>query len=111
MSAVRRSSSDRTVQPTTGSHTKHLTGLSTSYNRNAACGDCHDGAVEGTTAPVTHLTGSVEVYDVTAGDLGYPTVAKHNDNNFQSCKTAYCHSTGQSLSSGTSTVAWSPSSS
>lgn len=89
------------LQPATGSHTKHLTG--TTYSK-AACGDCHDGAVEGATAPVTHLTGSVEVYDSLAGDLGYPTVAKHNDANYQSCTTAYCHSTGQSLSSGTSTV-------
>ena len=89
------------LQPTTGSHTKHLTG--TTFHK-AACGDCHGNTVQGVSAMVSHLNGTVEVYDVTAGDMGYPAVAKHNNSIFQNCTTAYCHSSGQALSSGTNTV-------
>ncbi len=95
-------------QPATGSHTKHLTG--TAYHK-AVCGDCHGTAVEGSTAMASHPTGSVDVYDVAAGDLGYPAVAKHNNDIFQSCTTAYCHSSGQAADGGStpvySSVTWS----
>jgi predicted CxxxxCH...CXXCH cytochrome family protein len=81
------------VAPTTGSHTKHLS--TTNYN-TAECADCHDGAVEGTTAPAQHTDGDVDVYDSAAGDLGYPQDVAKGGAPYDSCSTAYCHSSGQS---------------
>ncbi|NJC88032.1 MAG: CxxxxCH/CxxCH domain-containing protein [Desulfuromonas sp.] len=94
--------------PATGSHAKHVT---TTLYAKALCGDCHDGAVQATTAPADHLDGNVDVYDVAASDLGYPA-NKTKGSAYTNCTTAYCHSTGQSTSNGASavptyaTVAW-----
>jgi len=70
--------------PATGSHNKHF---SSSFldSANMGCGKCHDGAVQGTTAPANHRDGTVEVYDTTPGDLGWTNPG---------CSTAYCHSDG-----------------
>ncbi|UCH82053.1 MAG: CxxxxCH/CxxCH domain-containing protein [Nitrospiraceae bacterium] len=95
--------------PATGSHVKHVT--TTTYN-TADCDDCHGGAVRNTTAPAQHLDGDIDVYDSSAGDLGYsPDVAKGGAP-YENCSTAYCHSTGQSTTDGNSstptyaTVTW-----
>ena len=88
------------ASPTTGSHSKHLTG--TSYHQ-PVCGDCHTGAVAGSTGGANHLNGSVNV----AAGLGYnTTIAEHAAGNYTtggSCSTTYCHSSGQSAN-GTSIV-------
>ncbi len=86
--------------PSTGSHTKHLS--ATRYN-TAACGDCHDSAVQSTTKPDQHLDGNVDVYDISSGDLGYPE-NKTKGSAYSSCSTAYCHSTGQSATDGSSST-------
>ena len=52
--------------PTSGSHDEHLAAV------GVACNDCHDGAVQGSTAPAEHMDLDVDVYDASAGDLGYP---------------------------------------
>ncbi len=64
------------------------------------CAECHKGAVQATTAPIQHLDTNIDVYEVNPGDLGYPT-NKAKGTAFDSCDTAYCHSTGQSTTSGT----------
>ena len=65
----------------TGSHTAHLAD-------GATCGDCHSGAVEGTTAPAAnHRDGNVN-----AGS-GYPVQA--NGSAFTNCTTASCHNDGR----------------
>lgn len=79
--------------PATGSHTKHLSGLSSMFVANATCGNCHDGAVQGGPANAGHLDGNIDVYDVTSGDLGYPQ-NKAKGSAFASCTTSYCHSNG-----------------
>ncbi|RJQ43512.1 MAG: CxxxxCH/CxxCH domain-containing protein [Nitrospiraceae bacterium] len=84
--------------PGTGSHTKHVT---TTLYSTAVCGDCHDSAVRGTTPPEQHLDSNIDVYDVTAGDLGYPS-NKTKASAYTTCTTAYCHSTGQSTTDGNS---------
>jgi predicted CxxxxCH...CXXCH cytochrome family protein len=95
--------------PSTGSHSKHVT---TTLYKAALCGDCHDGAVRNTTAPAQHLDGDLDVYDSSAGDLGYPQDEAMGGSPYGSCSTAYCHSTGQSTSDGNSstptyaTVTW-----
>jgi predicted CxxxxCH...CXXCH cytochrome family protein len=91
-------------QPSTGSHPEHLASL---YHK-PECGDCHDGAIEADTEPTTHLDGNVDVFDVNNTtpntDLGYlANVPKHNDDVYQSCTTAYCHSSGQSLDGSSAT--------
>ncbi len=87
--------------PTTGSHTKHLSG--TQYDK-AVCGDCHDGAVINTTAPAQHLDGNVDVYDASPLDLGYPQDVAKGGAPYDSCSAAYCHSTGQSTTNGSSST-------
>jgi predicted CxxxxCH...CXXCH cytochrome family protein len=95
--------------PGTGSHQKHV--VTTLYNK-AVCGNCHDGAVRASTAPAQHLDGDLDVYDVSAGDLGYPQDVAKGGAPYDSCSTVYCHSTGQSTSDGSdstptySTPAW-----
>lgn len=79
--------------PATGSHTRHLSGLSSMFTANAVCGNCHDGAVQGGPANAGHLDGNIDVYDVTSGDLGYPQ-NKAKGSAFASCTTSYCHSNG-----------------
>jgi predicted CxxxxCH...CXXCH cytochrome family protein len=86
--------------PNTGSHQKHV--VSTSYNK-AECGDCHDSAVQGATAPDQHLDGNIDVYDSSSGDLGYPE-NKTKGTGYSNCTAAYCHSTGQSTSDGNSSI-------
>jgi len=75
------------TQPATGSHTAHL-GVS-----GVSCGNCHDSAVEGTTAPTQHLDGNIDVYDVTSGDLGYPQ-NKTKNTAYAQCNNASCHDNG-----------------
>jgi predicted CxxxxCH...CXXCH cytochrome family protein len=94
--------------PATGSHVKHVT--TTQYNA-AVCGDCHDGAVRNTTAPAQHLDGNVDVYDASAGDLGYSQDVAKGGAPYDNCSTAYCHGTGQASDGGPSgptyaTVTW-----
>jgi predicted CxxxxCH...CXXCH cytochrome family protein len=101
--AVNDCSECHAKQPATASHTKHLTGLTAGFNRNAVCGDCHDGAVEGTTAPSTHGDDNVDVFDSLAGDLGYPTTVAKGGAPYNNCTTAYCHSNGLSAFA---TVTW-----
>jgi predicted CxxxxCH...CXXCH cytochrome family protein len=95
--------------PNTGSHQKHV--VTTTYKK-ADCADCHDGAVKGTTPPAQHLDGNLDVYDSTPGDLGYPLDVAKGGAPYDSCSTAYCHSTGQSTTDGNdptptyATVTW-----
>ncbi|MBI5055204.1 MAG: CxxxxCH/CxxCH domain-containing protein [Nitrospirae bacterium] len=84
--------------PGTGSHQKHV--VTTQYNKSV-CGNCHNGAVQGSTAPAQHRDGNIDVYASTAGDLGYPQ-DKTKGSAFTTCTTAYCHSTGQSTTNGSS---------
>jgi len=87
--------------PTTGAHNKHLS--STLYHK-ATCGDCHVNADAATnTAPSTHLNNVIDVYDTTSGDLGYPA-AKAKGSPYSTCTTAYCHSSGQSITNGNSSA-------
>jgi predicted CxxxxCH...CXXCH cytochrome family protein len=86
--------------PATGSHDKHVN--TTTYTK-AVCGDCHDNAVRGTTAPTQHLDDDLDVYDSAAGDLGYPQNVTKGGVPYDSCSTAYCHSSGQSAD-GTGTT-------
>ena len=83
------------TQPNTGAHSKHFNQTITTNTVGVPnCGKCHDGAVQGTTAPAQHLDTNIDVYDTTAGDLGYP-VDKAKGSAYQSCTTAYCHSDGK----------------
>jgi len=75
------------TQPATGSHTAHLA------VSGVSCGNCHDSAVQGTTAPTEHLDGNVDVYDVATGDLGYPA-DKTKNTAFSQCSNASCHDNG-----------------
>jgi predicted CxxxxCH...CXXCH cytochrome family protein len=60
------------------------------------CGNCHDAAVQGTTAPaVDHLDTNVDVYDSTAGDLGYPQNVAKGSGSWTTCSTASCHTNAQ----------------
>ncbi len=70
--------------PSTGSHTAHLN------SSGVTCDDCHDGAVEASTAPAQHLDGNVDVYDTTSGDLGYPP-NKPKGSAYDNCTSAMCH--------------------
>jgi predicted CxxxxCH...CXXCH cytochrome family protein len=74
------------LQPATGSHSAHLTA-------RAVCADCHNGAVQGSTASVDHLNGLVDVYKTSQGDLGY-TSPKPKGSAYDSCATASCHDDG-----------------
>ena len=73
--------------PNTGSHVQHITGV------GVTCGNCHMGAVQGTTAPLLHMNGLVDVYKTTPGDFGggYPAAGKAKGSDFASCTTASCH--------------------
>jgi predicted CxxxxCH...CXXCH cytochrome family protein len=73
------------TRPSTGTHTSHI-------NVGMTCGNCHKGAVEGSTAPVEHMDGNVDVYKVSAGDLGYPS-DKSKGSAFTSCSASSCHGT------------------
>ncbi len=87
--------------PATGSHQKHV--VTTNYNK-AVCGDCHNGAVQGTTVPSQHKDGNLDVYYSAAGDLGYPQNVAKGGAPYDTCSTAYCHSTGQSTTDGNSSI-------
>lgn len=80
--AVTDCSACHAKRPTTGAHSAHM-------NNAASCGNCHDATVEGTTAPSRHRDGTIEVYDVNPGDLGYSA---------GSCSTSPCHTTVQGSS-------------
>ncbi|ABQ24714.1 CxxxxCH/CxxCH domain c-type cytochrome [Geotalea uraniireducens] len=82
------------LQPATGSHTKHLTGLAGKFFANAVCADCHNGAVQGTSVNANHLDSNIDVYKTTAGDLGY-SANKLKGSPYASCTTTYCHSNGR----------------
>jgi predicted CxxxxCH...CXXCH cytochrome family protein len=86
--------------PATASHQKHV--VTTAYSK-AVCGDCHDGTVQGTTAPAQHLDDDLDVYDSAAGDLGYPQDVAKGGTPYDSCSTAYCHSSGQSADGASTT--------
>jgi len=82
--------------PATRSHGKHLTGLASTFSRNAVCADCHKNYVQGSTVDAAkHVDGNVDVYFTTVGDLGYPSSNPKGDTP-NSCSTAYCHSNGRS---------------
>ncbi len=72
--------------PATNGHTTHL-GLT-----GVACADCHDGAVQDTTAPTTHLDDDIDVFDVSEGDLGYPA-NKTKNTAVSNCSNMNCHGT------------------
>src|SRR6185369_3123266 len=67
--------------PNTGSHSIHM-GL-----RDAACGQCHDGATSGVSGGSNHDNGTVNVSN------GYPATAKHAPGTYSgTCSSASCHS-------------------
>jgi predicted CxxxxCH...CXXCH cytochrome family protein len=68
--------------PNTGSHPKHMA------IAGSSCGQCHDGAVSGSTGGLNHLDTNIDVTGV-----GYPgNVVKHNaGSGYSSCSTASCH--------------------
>jgi len=74
--------------PSTGSHTIHLA--------ETNCQNCHDGAVQGTTVPSQHLDGNVDVFDVSAGDLGYTQNAAKGTGSWSTCNNTggACHFDG-----------------
>jgi len=82
------------TQPTTGSHSAHLSASVKVNGSNIGCGACHNDAVEGTTPPAGHRDGNIDVYDATSGDLGYPE-NKTKNTAYDSCSTASCHTNGQ----------------
>lgn len=84
------------LQPSTGSHSKHLA------KAGVECNDCHDVTVQGLAVPGQHLDSNIDVYTETPGDLGYPT-DKAKGSAYASCTTAYCHSSGQSADGGSET--------
>jgi len=55
------------------------------YKTAIGCGDCHAGAVQGTTAPSTHLDGDLDVLN------GYPVNVAKGGAPYDSCSTSYCH--------------------
>ena len=73
--------------PTTGSHVQHITGI------GITCGNCHKGAVQGSTVPALHMNGFVDVYKSVPGDFGaaYPAAGKAKGSDFASCTTVNCH--------------------
>ncbi len=74
---------------TRGSHTAHLAD-------NNACNTCHGDTVKATTAPTgVHANANVDVYDVAAGDLGYPTTAAYGAGSWSTCSAASCHDAGR----------------
>jgi predicted CxxxxCH...CXXCH cytochrome family protein len=75
--------------PATGSHVQHITGV------GITCGNCHKGAVQGTSASALHLNGFVDVYKTTEGDFGYPIKKpkSNSDSSYLSCTTTSCHGT------------------
>ncbi len=69
--------------PATGSHAKHL-----EAPVSATCGNCHDGAVSGTSGGSSHRNNSI---DVTNDYTGSP-VTKHTSGTYTgSCQNAACH--------------------
>jgi predicted CxxxxCH...CXXCH cytochrome family protein len=70
--------------PPTGSHAQHITGV------GVTCGRCHKGAIQGTTPPILHNSGYIDVYQTSEGDYGYPA-RKTIGSAFTSCTTANCH--------------------
>ncbi|KAF0144040.1 MAG: cytochrome C family protein [Nitrospirae bacterium] len=68
------------LEPATGSHTDHIAA-------SAACGNCHNGAVEGSNAGTAHLDTDIDVTN------GYPAnVAKHaSGSGYSTCSAASCH--------------------
>ena len=95
------------VPPVTGSHDKHVT--TTSFKK-ALCGDCHTGAVAGSSGGVSHTDNNINV----AVGTGYTQgIAKHAVGTYSgTCSTVYCHSSGQGTANGTTAaptfapVAW-----
>jgi predicted CxxxxCH...CXXCH cytochrome family protein len=76
------------LAPTTGSHTAHLSNTEAGV---IACGNCHSGAVQGTTPPTTgHDDGNVDVAN------GYPANVAWGTSTWTTCTTASCHNNGQS---------------
>jgi predicted CxxxxCH...CXXCH cytochrome family protein len=72
--------------PNTGSHVQHMGGI------GITCGNCHKGAVQGTTAPTLHMNNTIEAYKTTVGDFGYGAVPNKPKNTpFASCTTVNCH--------------------
>jgi predicted CxxxxCH...CXXCH cytochrome family protein len=74
--------------PNTGSHVQHISGV------GFTCGNCHKGAVQGTTAPLLHMNNVVDVYKTTPGDFGggYASLTgKAKGTTFGSCTTVNCH--------------------
>jgi predicted CxxxxCH...CXXCH cytochrome family protein len=73
--------------PDTGSHLQHITGV------GVTCGNCHKGAVQGSTVPALHLNNVVDVYKDVPGDFGggYPAAGKVKGSDFASCTTVNCH--------------------
>jgi predicted CxxxxCH...CXXCH cytochrome family protein len=77
------------VRPTTGSHIAHV------GSANIGCASCHKGAVEGSAVPAGHGNGVIDVYNQSAGDLGYPA-AKAKGSPYTNCTNASCHANPES---------------
>jgi predicted CxxxxCH...CXXCH cytochrome family protein len=79
---------------TTGSHTKHFTGLVPSTN----CGNCHTGATATAYSAATHVDGLIDV------GVGTYTKAGAPGNGYGTCSTAACHNDPYSSGSVTTPV-------
>ncbi|TLM65613.1 MAG: CxxxxCH/CxxCH domain-containing protein [Deltaproteobacteria bacterium] len=83
--------------PATAGHTTHL---GKSFAGAAiACGDCHAGTTQGTTAGAGHRDGNIDA-------TGYATANKALGTAYTTCTTASCHQTGISANNYVTTPAW-----
>ena len=83
------------LEPATGSHTNHIAA-------SATCGNCHNGAVEGSNAGTAHLDTDIDVTN------GYPAnVAKHASGSYTgTCSTASCHANPYVVGGYITTPTW-----
>jgi len=87
--------------PNTGGHAIHMTA-------GAACGDCHTGAVSGTSGGANHANGVVNVANGYNG--GLPVTKHAAGSGYSTCTAATCHANPYASGSITTNV-WSPTSS
>jgi predicted CxxxxCH...CXXCH cytochrome family protein len=94
--------------PTTGSHTKHVSG---SLYKLSTCDNCHIGATAGVSGGAQHIDGNTDVGTtliqpgaLAVVPLGYNNnIAPHAAGNYTtggSCSTTWCHSSGQGATGG-----------
>jgi len=88
--------------PGTASHSFHLSAIKdpkTAPTVNIACGDCHNGALQGTNPGASHLNNTVEVLN---GYVNSP--ANKGNQTWTTCATAACHVSAQGLTGTTAGV-------